>query len=817
MDRPITPLLWLCVALLGLTGCGGSTAPGDGGPGDGDGGTPPECSQDGDCSGGGFCVAGQCVACRHAADCASGEVCQAGRCVTACPIGERCESGGTCCPEDWECVERVCRAPCDGSRCGHHREQCCGAGWLCEDERCLVDCGGDSRCGRSLDICCAAGELCYGFGCTRPLGHCATQSDCAPGQVCEVDLDVCLDEEVVGDCLYHPPVGVFQPEVEWVWSGSQVEPEFDQVMMAPVVANLTDDNGDGTVSWSDVPDVVFTSFHRGGDYNGRGVLRVLSGADGSEHLNLTGYSVHPGSCPAIGDLEADGVPEIVVDQALAGGQVAGTYAFRVDGTLVWQAPGTGCSTGGPAIADLDGDGRAEVITQTAVLQSDGSLACTFPEGAHVPAAADIDLDGFQEVLSGKGAYRLATGGGACPALWELPAGGSVAVADFDADPYPEIVFPVAGQLVVLEHDGGELWSAPIPLDQPRIEQLYGIADCAGSAEKACQPGGGPPTVADFDGDGEPEIGLAARWYYLVYDSDGAVLWAHKTQDFSSAVTGSSVFDFEGDGQAEVIYNDELYLRMYKGAGSSQDADGDGFLDPEILVEIANPSGTLLEYPLVVDVDADGRAEILVAANNYAFPGVTGLRVFGDALDNWVGTRRIWNQHSYHVTNLCDGVDPSCSAADNFHARVPAAEQRNWQLSWLNNYRQNVQGEGLFWAPDLTVINLHAVCELASLSLYITFDVMNQGSRQVGPGVAVSVYIDDTPVHTAHTTFALLPGHLEHFSLSWTLPAEMLGELFGLHVAADDAGDGVSRLNECEDGGEDNNRASLLDLSCDYED
>jgi len=391
------------------------------------------------------------------------------------------------------------------------------------------------------------------------------------------------------------------------------------------------------------------------------------------------------------------------------------------------------------------------------------------------------------------------------------------VADFDADPYPEIVFPAAGHLLLLDHDGSQVWSVPIPLDQPRIEQIYGIADCTGSQEKACQPGGGPPTVADFDGDGEPEIGLAARWYYLVFESDGSVLWAHKTQDFSSAITGSSVFDFEGDGQAEVVYNDELYLRIYKGAGGDADADGDGFRDPEILVEIANPSGTLLEYPLVVDVDADGRAEILVAANNYTFPGFTGLRVFGDALDNWVGTRRVWNQHSYHVTNICDGVDPSCSAADNVCGRVPAAERNNWQLSWLNNYRQNVQGEGLFWAPDLTVIHLHAVCQLASRSLYVTFDVMNQGSRQVFPGVAVSVYVDDAAVYTTHTTRALLPGQLEHFSVTWELPPALIGEPFDLHAAADDAGDGLGRIHECEDGGEDNNRASLPALYCDYED
>jgi hypothetical protein len=802
-------LMLLSFISAGILGCG-SDVPGGSDGGDGG---KPDCTVDADCPGGGFCVNGECVECRIQVDCEEGEVCQDGRCVTGCPVDDRCEAGGTCCLDDYECVDRVCRQPCDGVRCGHRSELCCTSDQVCEDERCLIDCGANQRCGRGLNECCAADEICYGFSCTVPHADCRTQSDCPPDQVCEVDLGVCLDREVIGDCEYHPPVGVFNPEVEWQWTGSSTEPDFNQIMMAPVVANLTDDNGDQKVDQQDIPDVVFINFNSGGNYNGRGVLRVVSGDGSRDHLSLTDYNTHPGSCPALGDLDGDGVPEIVVDRQLAGGSISGTYAFHADGTFFWEAPGTGCGTGGPAIADLNADGFPEVITQTAVLTHDGAVVCDFPAGSRLPLAADIDLDGAQEVVSGRGVYRgIADANGDCEVVWENAGGGYSAVANFDADPYPEIVFPYAGELVLLNHDGSEVWSEPIPLDQPRIQDIYDIADCTGSTHKACNPGGGPPTIADFDGDGEPEIGLAARWYYLVYESDGSVLWAHKTQDYSSAVTGSSVFDFDGDGKAEVVYNDELYLRIYKGVGSDTDADGDGFNDPVILVEEPNPSGTLFEYPLVVDVDADGRAEVLVAANNYAFSGFTGLRAFGDALDNWVGTRKVWNQHSYHVTNICDGIDPACVSADNNCGAVPTNERRNWELEWLNNYRQNVQGEGLFWAPDLVVINLGAVCEL-DLSLYITFDVMNQGSRMVGPGVAASIYIDDTAVETVRTTQALLPGRLEHFSYSWKLPPEMDGKVFSLSVTADDVGDGSGEHNECEQGGEDNNAARIDGLSC----
>jgi hypothetical protein len=38
----------------------------------------------------------------------------------------------------------------------------------------------------------------------------------------------------------------------------------------------------------------------------------------------------------------------------------------------------------------------------------------------------------------------------------------------------------------------------------------------------------------------------------------------QTQDCSSAFTGSSVFDFDGNGKAEVVYADEQYMRIYDG-------------------------------------------------------------------------------------------------------------------------------------------------------------------------------------------------------------------------------------------------------------
>jgi hypothetical protein len=63
------------------------------------------------------------------------------------------------------------------------------------------------------------------------------------------------------------------------------------------------------------------------------------------------------------------------------------------------------------------------------------------------------------------------------------------------------------------------------------------------------------------------------------------------------------------------------------------------------------SGTLWEYPLVVDVDNDGQSEIVVTNNNYAYGVKAGVTVIGDLEQSWVPARKIWNQHAYHITNM----------------------------------------------------------------------------------------------------------------------------------------------------------------------
>ncbi len=551
----------------------------------------------------------------------------------------------------------------------------------------------------------------------------------------------------------------FSTSREWEWPGTQALPISGKtrVMMTPVVADV---DADG------VSEVVFIAHSLDAATNQLqyGVLVVASGLTGDTEVMVApaGNRLAPAGNIAVADLDGDPELEIVAPRYNAPG---GLVVLDPDGTVLWSCVDTmncvdylhaGNNWGGPSVADLDGDGSPEIVYGAAVYerQLDGSwsLAWQGLSGAGdngvgaLSMVIDLDRDGSPEVVTGRTAYH-ADG----TVYWDdavtdrggNPTDGFVAAGNFDADPEPEVVVVADAQIFLLEHDGTVKWG---PMVLPVGTGLTPRR-------------GGPPTVADFDGDGYAEVATATNGAYVVYDTDGSVLWWQETQDLSSAATGSSVFDFEGDGFAEVVYNDEQYLRVYDGVTG------------EILYEEANSTATAYEYPVVVDVDADGRAEIIVGANPYGATQNTGIAVYGDP--QWVGTRKIWNQHTYHVTNIYeDGVVPVVEPA----SWLPGTFD-GWPVGGAGgSFRANAsQPPAGFYEPaaDLRLSGVsidRSACD-AEVTLRVWVD--NVGAATVPAGVAVDLYQGNTPdpaqwIDLVLTTVDLAPGESER--VAFTLPS-----------------------------------------------
>ncbi|MHB8878746.1 MAG: FG-GAP-like repeat-containing protein, partial [Myxococcaceae bacterium] len=669
----------------------------------------------------------------------------------------------------------------------------CAPGERCELGLCVKDCGPSGvRCGNP-QVCCPSGDICYLGACTQPgqscsspaadggVSHCAPVSTCPAGQYCEASLGRCLPRAATVACEFRPPAGQFSPVVKWEWQSSPVLPAHNQIMMTPVVADLDGDC---------MPDVVFATFS-GGAYSTNGVVRAVRGDGTGELWNVSDPTlrVNPGAQLALADVDSDGHLEI-----FACHESGALLALHFDGTKKWQSTDIPCGYyDAPQVVDLDHDQVPEVVVNFNVYNArTGAPKGTPPSvgtGLYTTAA---ELDGViangLEIVGGGAVYHHDG------TLYWNNSGGTVgyaAVADLDADGLPEVVSVVSSThlITAYQHDGAVLWG---PKDVNN-----GVPTPSGPS------GGGPPTIADFDGDGKPDVATAGGYGYLVLNGQtGAVLWhSTATTDTSSRRTGSSVFDFEGDGRAEAVYNDEHNLRVYDGVTGA------------VLLKLCSTSGTLWENPVIVDVDADDHAEIVVMSNNYAFatcdadvgggPAHTGFKVIGDAQQRWVRTRRIWNQHSYHVSNVNDD------------GTVPATEAQNWTQPGLNNFRQNVQTTNVLAAPDLLPKDLRmsaARCE--SNELVLSALVVNQGAATAPAGVRVTFYYRDGAgvaqvLKTVQTAGPILAGASEVVSTVWAPGGNAAGP-YTVWVVVDDDGTGQGVVNECDEA---NNRADPIVIGC----
>ncbi len=642
----------------------------------------------------------------------------------------------------------------------------CGDGGICAGGVC---CEKTNACGND---CCTTGELCSFQKCVTPGKTCTESSDCAAGEYCEMALGSGSDGGPVGDaascttgfivaegkCLPQPPVctgaepgldclpkcelppssGTFDPEITYTWGGVTSSPFSSDVMMTPIVIQLDDDNCDGKITPLDIPEIVFVTF-TGGAYTGAGTLHAISIVNSTVVEKFSVPGVSPMSQLAGGNIDGKPGNEVVG----CNGSVA--TAFDGTGKVVWTNSNVSCAS--PAIADLEGDGTVEVVVEGGILNgADGTLKHALP-GVPTPAVSDLDGDGKLDITDGRRAFKadgtlIADSGN--PSSWG-------AVGDLDKDGKPEIVGidPSNGQRRM------HIWRVtPGAPGFQVVRQPFDIHETAPSNPCGHNSGGGPPTIADFNGDGTPDVALAGSIAYVIFDgkklmdataaSTTTLLWQTVTQDCSSAATGSSVFDFNGDGKAEAVYSDELNLKVYDGATGTE------------LWKTCNTTGTLIEYPVIADVDNDGQADIVVASNAYAFncggTKQSGIRVIQSKSKSWVRTRRVWNQHSYHITNIEeDGT-------------VPTKEVANWTVPGLNNFRQNKQPGSELAAPDATV----TVKPRCSGTFGVLVEVRNLGSAPLPTGIKVEVFAGSPPtgtsLATATTTIPLYAAQAEVLSI-----------------------------------------------------
>jgi hypothetical protein len=515
------------------------------------------------------------------------------------------------------------------------------------------------------------------------------------------------------------------------------------MLSSPVMVNLTDDNGNGRIDDNDVPDVIAAPYTTG--------IYAMSGADGSRIWSVGSTQIEQ-STPAVGDVDFDGIPDVFVQGLYGSVLISGA-----DGSTKWTGTaGSNIKTycGAPGIADFEGDGSVEIYFGRLILDGEtgahlhegtGGQGTAIPGEGPISVAADIDLDGELELIGGNTVYD-ANARTICTASG---LDGFPAVGNFDSDPEGEVLVAASGGAYLYDTDCSIIWT-------------YAYSGY-----------GGPPAIADVDGDGLPEAIISYQSGIAVLDEDGHVEWTY-AHTAGSLYDGVSAYDFDADGDWEVVLNSPDKLILFDGDGDILDTDAN------------TGTYTCGQAPTMADIDNDGHAEIAYSHGQSSGTG-GGITVLGDT-DGFAAALSVWNQHGYSITNIeNDG-------------QVPASPDVNWDT--INNFRAGPPISYVFEDQNV-VLHIHDVCaeECDDGNVTVWWSLGNDGTGTVTQDLQVEFWgvtdSGDILLHTETWTADLPPG-----VMSESVETELTGvptPLFDVRVEVDGGNSSAdSQLDECDE-------------------
>jgi subtilisin family serine protease/chitodextrinase len=478
-----------------------------------------------------------------------------------------------------------------------------------------------------------------------------------------------------------------------------------------------------------------------------------------------------------GDLYGDGNKEIVV--AAPDGTL---YAYKKDGSALTGFPAPAHSAndiytnGSVDIADLDGDGKAEIVSVVQVsgqspaytiyiTRSDGTDYTGWPKpkidiGAHTPSVADLNGDGKKEIAF------VSTGS---------DSSNSNTIATVHA----------------FELNGTELNGFPKSTTMPPI----------GFDASTMFPSESSGTsITDLDGDGKPEIAWSYSNRIYLFDNNGNVLpgWPFIVPNFNNNVmvfesppaSGNTL----GNGKKQLyslstascqITSGGTYAGVcYLGNGGYTELFGfnkdgsviPGFPKTNTTDGIVNTNNNGAGTVALADIDNDGKDEVIVGAAN--------ITIF----DADTGKKNLLNSPAA-------GFQPSVADADGdgmldfvtaYYDTVTISKQSSSQFTqiWSRNLHIGSSNNKFYYPPVISDIDKNGKMELGGVA---------GPSGLISTSLSSNAYLWEIPATAGKYDWTMLYHDPSHTSQLVTTPSTSDSTLPTVSISAPASGASVSGI------------------------
>jgi hypothetical protein len=490
---------------------------------------------------------------------------------------------------------------------------------------------------------------------------------------------------------------------------------------------------------------------------------------------------HP-TTPAIGDLDGDGTPELVLlcnDHRIrvytnyqpGASPVMTLMAVSVDTTIL-HTPSK------PLLADFNGDGLSEIYVGNEVFRFDFSTpgnpvlrrtapATTVPNGREthdnvsscsiaadlltpVDCAGDPDCNGL-EIAAGYAIYSVDLDPfdgdpveikkqrdlSLMPPATNF-SDGHTTVGDVNLDGTLDVI--VTGRRagtfgVYIWNKNGLIRFFPL--------QTFGSSQAGLAAVGNVFDDTGNGAAQDF-----PEIVVYARERVVALNLNAATQtpttpwwWSQPITD-ASGFSSPALFDFNRDGLMEPVVRDlDSLFVMYGGKAPFPP----GVSASRRWFSYKAPARFLDPYPVVADVDNDGEAEIVVIAEKTVSPIYNYLNEYLTVLESdvtkgvpWAPARPFWNQFNYFPVSVNDDLSiPKKQQAGQLELPGPGSGKRPFNI-FLGQPGQYDSNFNTYVAlPDATVSVDSVLCLGDSLAL--TIRICNGGSGILPESTPIRFY------------------------------------------------------------------------------